>query len=53
MDNPAVAVLFSSDSTPQYEKDIYNVIALPINGEYRFRYKKEYIDLRQHRITGL
>lgn len=40
-----VAVLFSSDSTPQYEKDIFNVIAAPINGEYRFRYKKEYIDV--------
>lgn len=35
-----VAVLFSSDRTPQYEKDIFNVIAAPINGEYRFRYKK-------------
>ncbi len=46
MDNKsAVAVLFSSDSTPQYEKDIFNVIAAPINGEYRFRYKKEYIDV--------
>ncbi len=44
MDNQPVAVLFSSDSTPQYEKDIYNVIALPVNGQYRFRYKKEYID---------
>ena len=43
MDNKsAVAVLFSSDSTPQYEKDIFNVIAAPKNGEYRFRYKKEY-----------
>lgn len=41
----AVAVLFSSDSTPQYEKDIFNVIAAPYNGEYRFRYKKEYIDV--------
>lgn len=46
MDNKsAVAVLFSSDSTPQYEKDIFNVIAAPKNGEYRFRYKKEYIDV--------
>lgn len=46
MDNKsAVAILFSSDSTPQYEKDIFNVIAAPINGEYRFRYKKEYIDV--------
>lgn len=41
----AVAVLFSSDSTPQYKKDIFNIIAAPINGEYRFRYKKEYIDV--------
>lgn len=55
MDNkPAVAVLFSSDSTPQYEKDIFNVIALPTNGEYRFRYKKEYIDLTlQNRIKNV
>lgn len=37
-------ILFSSDSNVQYEKDIYNVIALPYNGEYRFRYKSEYID---------
>ena len=40
-----LAILFSSDSTPQYEKDIFNVIASPVNGEYRFRYKKEYIDV--------
>ena len=37
-------VLYSSDSNVQYEKDIYNVIALPFNGEYRFRYKTEYVD---------
>lgn len=44
-------VLFSSDSNPQYEKDIYNVIALPYNGEYRFRYKAKYIDPQS--INGL
>jgi len=40
----AELVLFSSNSNIQYEKDIYNVIALPFNGRYRFRYKAEYID---------
>ena len=42
--NPAELILFSSDSNVQYEKDIYNVIALPFNGKYRFRYKAEYVD---------
>lgn len=42
-ESPAL-VLFSSESTPQYEKDILNVLALPEEGKYRFRYKKEYID---------
>lgn len=39
-------ILFSSDSNPQYRKDILNVIAAPYNGEYRFRYKTKYIDGR-------
>ena len=36
--------LFSSDSSGQYKKDIYNVIAAPYNSEYRFRYTTKYID---------
>ncbi len=36
--------LFSSDSSGQYKKDIYNVIAAPANSHYQFRYTKEYID---------
>ena len=36
--------LFSSDSSGQYKKDIYNVIAAPYNSEYRFRYTTQYID---------
>ena len=43
-DNTPQVVLFSSDSNPQYEKDIYSVIALPYNGKYRFRYKNKYVD---------
>lgn len=39
----SVLVLFSSDSNPQYKKDIFNVIALPSNASYRFRYKEKYI----------
>lgn len=35
--------LFSSDSRPQYTKDIFNVLALPNGGMYRFRYKEKYI----------
>ena len=35
--------LFSSDSRPQYTKDIFNVLALPHGGTYRFRYKEKYI----------
>lgn len=40
--------LFSSDSSGQYKKDIYNVIAAPYNSEYRFRYRSQYIDLSLH-----
>ncbi len=36
--------LFSSDSSTQYKKDIYNVIAAPYNSEYRFRYRTQYIE---------
>lgn len=36
--------LFSSDSSGQYKKDIYNVIAAPYNSEYRFRYRTQYVD---------
>ena len=36
--------LFSSDSSGQYKKDIYNVIAAPYNSEYRFRYTTQYIE---------
>ncbi len=43
-DNTPRVVLFSSDSNPQYEKDIYSVIVLPYNGKYRFRYKNKYVD---------
>lgn len=35
--------LFSSDSSGQYKKDIFNVIAAPFNSEYRFRYTTQYI----------
>lgn len=35
--------LFSSDSRPQYINDIFNVLALPHGGMYRFRYKEKYI----------
>lgn len=35
--------LFSSDSRPQYIKDIFNVLALPHGSIYRFRYKEKYI----------
>lgn len=35
--------LFSSDSRPRYEKDIFNIVALPINFKYRFRYRERYI----------
>lgn len=42
--------LFSSDSRPQYIKDIFNVLALPHGGTYRFRYKEKYIhsDIIEH-----
>lgn len=40
--------LFSSDSSGQYKKDIYNVIAAPYNSEYRFRYRSQYIDPKLH-----
>lgn len=40
--------LFSSDSSSQYKKDIYNVIAAPYNSEYRFRYRAQYIDSQLH-----
>ncbi len=36
--------LFSSDSSGQYKKDIYNVIAAPNNTHYQFRYTTDYID---------
>ena len=50
--------LFSSDSRPQYAKDIFNVLALPNGGIYRFRYKEKYIhsdiigDLNSSKIKG-
>jgi hypothetical protein len=50
--------LFSSDSRPQYTKDIFNVLALPHGGMYRFRYKEKYIhsdvigDLENSKIKG-
>lgn len=50
--------LFSSDSRPQYTKDIFNVLALPHGGMYRFRYKEKYIhsdiigDLDSNKIKG-
>lgn len=40
--------LFSSDSSGQYKKDIYNVIAAPYNSEYRFRYTTQYIEPSLH-----
>ncbi len=50
--------LFSSDSRPQYTKDIFNILALPHGGVYRFRYKEKYIhsdiigDLDNNKIKG-
>lgn len=50
--------LFSSDSRPQYAKDVFNVLALPNGGIYRFRYKEKYIhsdvigDLNNSKIKG-
>ena len=44
MNQDNIFTLFSSDSSPQYKKDVLNVIAAPFNSEYRFRYKKEYIE---------
>ncbi|MBE6972456.1 MAG: hypothetical protein E7440_01045 [Ruminococcaceae bacterium] len=41
--------LFSSDSSGQYKKDIYNVIAAPYNSEYRFRYRTQYVDPILHK----
>lgn len=48
-------VLYSSDSNPQYKKDIINVIALPENGRYRFRYKEKYIskELKEEIMGGI
>lgn len=42
--------LFSSDSRPQYVKDVFNVLALPHGSVYRFRYKEKYIhsDVIEH-----
>lgn len=40
--------LFSSDSSGQYKKDIYNVIAAPYNSKYRFRYRSKYIEPKLH-----
>lgn len=42
--------LFSSDSRPQYVKDVFNVLALPHGSMYRFRYKEKYIhsDVIEH-----
>lgn len=37
------ATLFSSESTNQYIKDIFSVLALPRGSVYRFRYDKKYI----------
>ena len=42
--------LFSSDSSGQYKKDIFNVIAAPYNSEYRFRYTTQYIDPSLHTL---
>lgn len=44
MSQNIVFTLFSSDSSQQYKKDVLNVVAAPFNSEYRFRYKKEYIE---------
>ena len=44
MDRKMILTLFSSDGSHQYKKDVLNVIAAPYNSEYRFRYKKEYIE---------
>ena len=36
--------LFSSDSTVKYTKDVFNVLALPQNGIYQFRYEDKYVE---------
>ncbi len=43
MSQAKMIILYSSDSNPQYKKDIINVIGLPVNGTYRFRYKEKYL----------
>ena len=43
MSQEKMIILYSSDSNPQYKKDIINVIGLPVNGTYRFRYKEKYL----------
>lgn len=55
MDKGKTIVLYSSDSNPQYKKDIVNIIALPINGTYKFRYKEKYLsdDLKAQINEGI
>jgi hypothetical protein len=36
-------ILYSSNSRPRYVSDIINVLALPYDMEYQFRYKESYI----------
>lgn len=36
--------LFSSESTKQYVKDIFTVLALPRDAEYQFRYETKYVE---------
>lgn len=43
MSQSKMIILYSSDSNSQYKKDIINVIGLPVNGAYRFRYKVKYL----------
>ena len=42
--NSNVITLFSSESTEKYIKDIFAVLALPRNADYRFRYEKKYVE---------
>ena len=37
-------ILFSSNSTVKYVRDIFNVLAMPENAEYQFRYQTKYVD---------
>lgn len=45
-----IVTLFSSNSTDQYIKDIFSVLALPRGSFFEFRYEKKYIDTR---VTAL